>query len=171
MSFKTLVATLLLGAWSIPVWAVDSGEAAPAWVGSDVRGDAISFPEVTDGNPSVVVFWATWCPYCKAFMPYLEEIQNDYAAEGVQIVAINAKERGIGDPVAYIDSLGFPVVGVLDGDAIADAYDIQFIPGLMVIDGSGVVSYRRASTDLPPGQTLSEFWAGEVRAALDLALR
>jgi hypothetical protein len=104
-------------------------------------------------------------------MPYLESIQSDYAADGVRIVAINSLERGVGDPVAYLKGLGFPVVGILDGDAIATAYDVQFIPGLMVVDGSGVVSYRRASTDLPPGRTLSEFWDAEVRKALDLALR
>ena len=89
----------------------------------------------------------------------------------MKIVAINAKERGIGDPVAYLNSLDFPILGVLEGDEIAGAYDIQFIPGLMAADGNGVVSYRRASTDLPPGKPLSEFWDSEVRAALDLALR
>ncbi len=104
-------------------------------------------------------------------MPYLEAIQRDYAADGVQIVAINAKERGIGDPVAYLESIGFPVLGILDGDDIAEAYDVQFIPGLMVVDGAGVVSYRRASTNLPAGQSVSAFWAEEVREALDLALR
>ncbi len=171
MSPKTLIATLLLGVWMFPLWAVEAGDEAPSWVASDVHGNVVSFPEVTNGRPAVVVFWATWCPYCKAFMPYLEDIQSDYAADGVKIVAINAKERGIGDPVAYLDGLGFPVLGILEGDEIADAYDIQFIPGLMVVDGSGVVSYRRSSTDLPPGQTLSEFWGAEVRAALDLALR
>ena len=155
----------------LPLWAVEAGDEAPSWVSSNVHGNVVSFPEVTNGRPAVVVFWATWCPYCKAFMPYLEDIQSDYAADGVKIVAINAKERGIGDPVAYLDGLGFPVLGILEGDEIADAYDIQFIPGLMVVDGSGVVSYRRSSTDLPPGQTLSEFWGAEVRAALDLALR
>jgi thiol-disulfide isomerase/thioredoxin len=171
MSLKSSVIALLIGVWSIPALAVEAGDAAPAWVGSDVRGDAVSFPEISRGNPAVVVFWATWCPYCKAFMPYLDKVQSDYAADGVQIIAINAKERGIGDPVAYLDSLAFPVLGILEGDDIADAYDIQFIPGLMVVDGNGVVSYRRASTDLPPGKTLSEFWDTEVREALDDALR
>ena len=171
MSLRILLTTLILMLWTAPIWAVEAGDVAPAWVGSDVRGEDVSFPAVTKGKPAVVVFWATWCPYCKAFMPYLEDIQNDYSAEGVQIVAINAKERGVGDPVAYLDSLGFPVLGILEGDEIAETYGIQYIPGLMIVDGRGVVSYRRASTDLPPGQTLSEFWDAEVRTALDLALR
>jgi thiol-disulfide isomerase/thioredoxin len=171
MASRLSVLTLTLLVWTAAAWAVEAGDPAPAWVGRDVRGELVSFPALAEGNPAVVVFWATWCPYCKAFMPYLEAIQRDYAADGVRIVAINSLERGVGDPVAYLEGLGFPVVGILDGDAIATAYDVQFIPGLMVVDGSGVVSYRRASTDLPPGRTLSEFWDAEVRDALDLALR
>ena len=171
MASRLLVLALSLLAWSAAAWAVEAGDPAPAWTGSDVQGETVSFPAVTGGKPAVVVFWATWCPYCKAFMPYLEAIQRDYAADGVQIVAINALERDVGDPVAYLAGLGFPVLGILEGDDIAEAYDVQFIPGLMVVDGAGVVSYRRASTDLPAGQTLSAFWAEEVREALDLALR
>lgn len=170
MASRLLVLALALLAWTAAAWAVEAGDPAPAWIGNDVHGEPVTFPAVAGGKPAVVVFWATWCPYCKAFMPYLEAIQRDYAADGVQIIAINALERGIGDPEAYLEGLGFPVLGILEGDDIAVAYDVQFIPGLMVVDGAGLVSYRRASTDLPPGRTLAEFWAREVREALDLAL-
>ena len=171
MSSRLLIITLLFSAWTTGAWAVEAGGRAPAWTGNDANDQVVSFPEVLGGNPAVVVFWATWCPYCKAFMPYLETIQADYAADGVQIIAINTKERGIGDPKAYLEGLGFPILGILEGDNIGEAYDVQFIPGLMVVDGSGIVSYRRASTDLPPGTMLSQLWDAEVREALTLALR
>ncbi len=45
-----------------------------------------------------------------------------------------------------------------------------FFPGLMVVDGDGTVSYRRSSTELPPGKTVAELWSEQVRAALDQAL-
>jgi thiol-disulfide isomerase/thioredoxin len=152
-------------------WEIDAGDKAPPWNHSDFMGQPVAFPDVTDGKPAVVIFWATWCNYCTAFMPYLGRIQQDYAAKGVKVIAINAKERGIGDPDGYLEALGFPVTGILEGDDIAADYDIQFIPGLMVVDGAGMVSYRRASTELPPGKKLSEIWDEEVRAALNLALR
>jgi thiol-disulfide isomerase/thioredoxin len=162
--------TVLLMTWTIAGWAVEAGDPAPTWIGRDFVGEAVSFPEVLDDKPAVLVFWATWCPYCKAFMPYLGAIQKDYADAGVQIIAINALERGRGDPVAYLEALGSPLIGILYGDHIAAAYDVEFIPGLMVIDGEGIVSYRRKPTELPAGQTLSKFWDAEVREALDLLL-
>ena len=166
-----LVAFFGLAALALPAWGVEAGDTAPAWVGADAQDREVSFPEVLEGKPAVMVFWATWCPYCKVFMPYLEPILDDYADQGVQVIAINTREdESDGDPGAYLADLGFPLMGILEGDDIAADYDVHFIPGLMVVDGTGTVSWRRESTDLPPGEELSVFWSAEVRAALDAAL-
>ena len=102
-------------------------------------------------------------------MPYLKKIHEDYGSERILIVAVNAKDKD-GDKDAYVNALGSPVVAIREGDAIAADYGIRFIPGLMVVDGNGTVSYRRGSTELPPGQTVAELWSDQVRAALDQAL-
>ena len=147
---------------------LDIGDTAPAWTGVDlISGDPVEFPAVLEEKPALILFWATWCPYCKAFMPYAKQIQADYADRGLKVVTFNHKERGAGDPAAYAKSLGFPMVAVADADSIGDAYDVDFIPGLMVVDGNAEIVYRRKSTDLPAGKTVGELWDGEVRAALD----
>ena len=68
---------------------------------------------------------------------------------------------------AYVTGLNFPMVAIADADQIAKQYNVNFIPGLMVVDGGGRLTYRRRSTDLPAGTTVAEQWDGEVRAALD----
>lgn len=148
--------------------AVVPGEQAPAWRGTDLVTNAdLQFPALLNGQPAVLVFWATWCPYCKAFMPYAGQIQVDYAKHGVQLITFNAKERGRGDPAAYVRSQSYPMIAVAAADEIAAQYNVRFIPGLMVVDGAGKVIYRRRSTNLPAGRTVSQQWAQEVRAALD----
>jgi len=147
--------------------AVEQGDAAPPWHAVDFAGRTVDFPAVAEGKPAVVVFWATWCGYCRAFMPYLKDIQADYAAHGVKVVAINAKEDGKGDPRAYVQGLGFAPIAVTNGDAIAASYGIQYIPGLLIVDGKGTVAYRRPWTDLPAGRTVAELWDSQVRTALD----
>lgn len=167
-------AALVVAAFAIaplPSVAVEAGDTAPVWTAEDTSGRQVEFPGVLEGKPAVMVFWATWCPYCKAFMPYLEPILDDYSDQGVQVIAVNTREgESDGDPMAYIEDLGFPLVGILEGDEIAADYAVHFIPGLMVVDGTGTVSWRRESTDLPPGDVLAEFWSAEVRTALDAAL-
>ncbi|MEM7101101.1 MAG: TlpA disulfide reductase family protein [Pseudomonadota bacterium] len=144
------------------------GQIAPAWTGTDLlTNETYSFPSVLKQKPAVLVFWATWCPYCKAFMPYAKAIQADYADHGIQIVSFNAKERGRGDPKAYLATLDFPMISIADADDIAEAYTVDFIPGLMVVDGDGEIIYRRGWTDLPAGKTVAEQWDAQVRAALD----
>jgi thiol-disulfide isomerase/thioredoxin len=150
--------------------AVEQGDRAPAWHAADFAGRPVEFPAVGEGKPVVVVFWATWCPYCRAFMPYLKGIQADYAAHGVKIVAINAKEDGRDDPGAYVRGLGFAPIAVANGDAIAESYGIQYIPGLLIVDGAGMVAYRRPWTDLPAGTPVAELWDRQVRTALDRLL-
>ena len=163
-----LLLTLLFCFVSTFTFAVGAGDQAPSWKGIElVDGSQVEFPEILENKPAVLVFWATWCPYCKAFMPYVKEIQADYAEHGIKIISFNAKERGIGDPKAYVDTLGFPFIAIADADKIAEQYAVKFIPGLMVVDGDGVIAYRRASTNLPAGKTVSEQWADEVREILD----
>ena len=151
--------------------AVEQGDAAPHFSATDFDGKPVEFPEAVGGEPAVVVFWATWCPYCKAFMPYLKQIQTDYGARGVKVVTINAKEDGRGNPRAYVDGLGFPQIAVANGDAVAQAYGVKYIPGLLIVDGKGMVAYRRPWTDLPAGKTVAELWDGQVRTALDALLQ
>jgi hypothetical protein len=103
-------------------------------------------------------------------MPYLKDISADYAAHGVEVVAINAKEDGEGNPRAYVRGLGFSPIAIAEGDEIAAAYGIEFIPGLLIVDGTGTVAYRRPWTDLPAGRTVAELWDAQVRDALDRLL-
>lgn len=166
-----LIATLWLYLVFTTAQGVDFGDKAPDWKGIDlVDGSLVTFPEVLNNKPAVLVFWATWCPYCQAFMPYVKAIQADYAKHGVQIISFNALERGVGNPKAYVDALNFPLIAIARADRIAEQYDVQFIPGLMIVDGNGTVVYRRKSTNLPAGRTVSEQWASEVRQVLDILL-
>ena len=157
-----VLATMLIAG---PALAVKQGDIAPQWQAMSFADERVSFPALAEGKPTVLVFWATWCGYCKAFMPYLKEIQAEYGADRVVVVAVNAKEKD-GDPDAYVASLGFPLTAIRDGDAIAADYNVKFIPGLMVVDGDGTVAWRRGWTDLPAGKTVAQQWAGEVKAAL-----
>lgn len=169
---KNVIATAVLLLLATQALAVGKGDVAPPWQGRDlISGATVEFPAVLAGKPAVVLFWATWCPYCKAFMPRAAEIQAEYAAAGVQIIGLNHKERGYGDAAAYAKSLDFPMLAIADADAIGDAWAIDFIPGLLVVDGDGNVVYRRRSTNLPAGQKVSQIWAREVREVLDQLLQ
>ncbi len=157
----------LIGNDVLQVQALRPGDTPPFWTGRDFGGQTLQYPELLAGEPAVVVFWATWCGYCRAFMPYLKDISADYAEHGVTVLAINAKEDGAEDPLAYVRGLGFDPIAVADGDPVADAWGIRFIPGLLIVNGDGTVAWQRDWTDLPAGRAVAELWDGQVREQLD----
>jgi len=58
---------------------------------SDPRGQTLTVTETDeldfghDKPYTLVVFWATWCPPCKAEIPHLTDIQNNY--DNIKIIA------------------------------------------------------------------------------------
>lgn len=150
--------------------AVEAGDEAPGFRAWDFAGDSVEFPAASEAPTTVVIFWATWCAYCKAFMPYLEQIEADYRDRGVDILTINAKEDGNGSPAEYISGLQFPMTAVRSGNAIARSWGVEFIPGVFVVSSDGMIAFRRPWTELPAGQEVAELWDSQVRSALDAAL-
>ena len=145
--------------------AATEGDVAPQWSLHSVADQLVTFPQAADGKPSVILFWATWCPYSKAVMPYLSDIRDRYSSQGVTVFAINIKENG--DPLAFAKAHSYDFVYLLDGDAIAENYSVRFTPGLFVVDADGKIVFRRKSTDLPAGSEVAELWAERVATALD----
>jgi thiol-disulfide isomerase/thioredoxin len=156
--------------FSTPAAAIYEGDVAPAWEATTFQGETYSYPDVTEDKPTVIIFWASWCSYCKAFMPYLKKIEQEYGTDFIEIVAINMKEEqeGESDPGAYIQNTGIDLTAIQEGDEVAAAYNVRFVPGLMVVGGDGTVVYRRSMTKLPAGQKVAELWYEQVREALDV---
>ena len=136
------------------------------WTATDFSGAEVRFPEVLENKLTVLVFWATWCPYCRAFMPYLGDIHTEYG-DKINILTIDVFEDGERDPAKHIESLGFPMIAVAEGDAVADLYGVRGTPGIMVLEGDGSLVWKRASTDLPAGRKVSAFWADQIREQLN----
>ncbi len=71
---------------------------------------------IGNGTPAIVDFWATWCPHCKRIAPSFDKVAADYE--------------------------GKLIVGKVDTDedpAIAQKYDIEYLPTFVLLDGEGNV--------------------------------
>ncbi len=84
-------------------------------------------------------FWATWCGPCVAEMPLLVEVADEYRDKGVVFYALNQGEEP--DEIRAFQQeqeLTFQV-GLDTDSAVGDAYGVQGIPMLVLIDREGVV--------------------------------
>jgi len=104
--------------------------------------------ESLKGHPVVLDFWATWCGPCAAQAPILDRIARRYEKQGLIVLGVNAH-----DPPAkaksYAEKKGLSYPIVIDaGQEAAQAYDVQNLPSLVVIDREGrVVRYMTGLVD------------------------
>lgn len=63
-----------------------------------------------EGKIVLLVFTATWCPYCGAEAPHLEGIYQQFKDRGVQVIVVDIKEpAGAMQPFAAHHGWTFPV--------------------------------------------------------------
>lgn len=144
-------------------------------------GVEVSFP-YEHREPVVLLFWASWCPYCKALMPHLQSIQDEYG-DAVTIYAIDFRDDG--DPLGYLKSQGYRFTPLPAGGEVADAYGVYATPGLLIFDDENsivlnlydVMAHYDEEFDTPDGLKHSQrasrkapYWAARIREALDRLL-
>lgn len=114
------------------------GEPSPDFTLDGLDGRAISLSDYR-GRPVLVNFWASWCPPCRGEMPDLEEIQREYGADGLVVLAVNLRE----EPTAaqrYAETLGLTFPIVLDRSARAAArYNVTGLPMSYFVGRDGVI--------------------------------
>jgi cytochrome c biogenesis protein CcmG/thiol:disulfide interchange protein DsbE len=78
---------------------------------SDLRGKAV-----------LLNFWATWCSPCKIEMPWFIELQNQYGAQGLQIVGVAMDESSKEDIAKFAKDMGVNYPVLLGKEEVGEAY-------------------------------------------------
>ncbi len=93
------------------------------------------------GKAVLVNFWATWCSPCRAEMPTMQAVYDQYKDQGFTIVGINMREpAGVLPP--FLRELGISFPAVLDDGSTAQAYQVINIPASFFIDPDGIIRAR-----------------------------
>jgi thiol-disulfide isomerase/thioredoxin len=72
------------------------------------------------GKYVIIHFAATWCPFCNAEAPYLEELYQEYKNKNVQVLIIDVKEdRDLAQKLQDRFRFSFPVLLDEDGSVSA----------------------------------------------------
>ncbi len=85
------------------------------------------------GKPTILVFWASWCPHCRKEMPQLKELYQEENGE-INIVAV-AMDKDINKLKSYLEELKpeFPVF--TRNEKLPECLgEIRGVPTLFVLD-------------------------------------
>jgi thiol-disulfide isomerase/thioredoxin len=72
---------------NINLLSLEGKPAPPLDVTLGVAGPRPKPLEAHRGHPLLLFFWAHWCPDCKHEIPIIEQVQAEYAAKGLEVVA------------------------------------------------------------------------------------
>lgn len=92
------------------------------------------------GSAVLLFFWATWCPYCEAEAPNLQNIYKIYKDDGFVILGINVGEDS-SLASAYADN-HFLTYSIMDDESrnIARLYQVNSFPSHFFIEPNGVIT-------------------------------
>lgn len=96
------------------------------------------------GKAIYVDFWASWCGPCKQSFPWMNAMQDKYAAKGLQVIAVNVDaKRADADRFLAKTPATFQIAYDPKGDS-AKSFAVKAMPTSLLIDRSGRVTYVHA---------------------------
>ena len=120
----------------------DKRVAAPAFDLTQAGGPGKVSPKETAGKVTIIHFWATWCPPCRAEFPefagYATAIKDD---PKVAVIPVSLDESPSAVP-PFVQKYGRGVAAYTDGGKLAEAMGVASIPETVLLDKSGRVAFE-----------------------------
>lgn len=138
-----ITTSLLLSYANTSFAGAEIGETAPQFTATKLSGTKFDLSQYKGKKPVYLKFWATWCSYCKAEMPHLKAIEQNYGTE-VEVVTINVGMNDSTENIANLyNKLNFSLPTIFDqGGKLTTMYGVVGTPHHVLIDKSGKVAYR-----------------------------
>lgn len=141
---------------------IHAGDMAPDFTVEMLDGSSVTLSKL-QGKPTLLIFWATWCPPCREELSHLQEGVIDLFGDKINVLPISRGEkREVVE--GFLDKMGYTFAVGLDGDqSIYRKYATNYIPRCWVIDSKGEVVYAGVGYD--------EAIAAEVQKELNKAIK
>ncbi len=102
----------------------------------------MDFHKDASDKVAVLIYWASWCPYCASLMPHLQELAIEHSNNhDVIFYAMNINETE--DPKLHMQEHGFTFNLILNADSTMEDYNVPGTPNVFVIDKNHRVIFRR----------------------------
>ncbi len=92
------------------------------------------------GHVLIIDFFASWCIPCRKSTPFLAELQNKFGRQGLQILGVSVDEGGETTTRNFASEHGINYPLALSDTKIEQAFKINSLPAMLIIDKRGLVS-------------------------------
>ena len=116
----------------------------PDFAFKDLSGRVVSSDEFA-GKVLLVDIWATWCPPCKKEMPWFQELQDRYGAEGFEVIGITI-DPDPADAARFAKGLAI-TYRILHHPAIMQEWGLLGLPTTFIVDRHGSIRRKIVGFD------------------------
>jgi thiol-disulfide isomerase/thioredoxin len=157
-----LVVAVILGAQFWQTRGLPEG-AAPPLAGVQTDGQAIAVPGMrngADGMPTLVAFWATWCPVCSAEEDNIVSVARDH-----RVVSVAMQSGDAATVIKHLKERGIVLPALVDHDGRHAAnWRVRGVPTHFVVDGAGNIRFRVVGYATTWGLKARLWWAENFKA-------
>jgi thiol-disulfide isomerase/thioredoxin len=89
-----------------------------------------------DGEVILLNFWATWCPPCRAEMPSIQKLYDDYGSK-IAMILISSEEKEVIESYLREQSYDLPVY--IQRTALTPSFPVRSIPTTFLINKKGEI--------------------------------
>ena len=118
------------------------GVEAPDFSLEDINGKRVNLSDFR-GRQVVLVFWASWCPDCRAEVPQLRALQAKANPEKVAFVSVSFDRtlEALRNYMSenYLSGVQLYEPAGMKESKVAEGYGVKWIPSLYLLDGEGKV--------------------------------
>lgn len=134
-SLPSIISALVM-ALSLIAGSAVANESAPDFTLKSKESGNVRLSEQR-GNIVLVNFWASWCGPCRAELPKMEALYQEYQDLGFEILAVNVDDEANKADVLLNDiEVTFPVLYDTSGE-VSKLYDVSAMPTTVMIDRDG----------------------------------
>ncbi|MHC4124419.1 MAG: peroxiredoxin family protein [Planctomycetota bacterium] len=109
------------------------GKTAPDFILKDINGKTHKLSDYK-GKNIILIFWATWCPPCRAEIPYFQELRRQLGEEKLAILAASNESLEKVKGFATAQKMNYTVL--LDDGKMPEPFGVQRIYSTTGIPGS-----------------------------------
>ncbi|MFN7952042.1 MAG: TlpA disulfide reductase family protein [bacterium] len=92
--------------------------------------------DALSGRVNLVVFWATWCGWCRKEMPEVQKLHDSLRGKGVNVIAVSIDKRTV-TVDDYLRRVGVTVPTVVTVPGTQRSYGFNGVPSAVLIDRAG----------------------------------
>ncbi len=134
--------------------APEVGELAPDFTLTTLNGLSVTLSNYR-GKPVILNFWGSWCGHCRREIPYLLEVSEKRAKEGLEFLTVNREDEAT--LKEFMQKQGYFFVVALDSDStVWESYQIDGIPHTFFIDSDGIIQSTHLGAFKDTSQVLSD---------------